>query len=165
MNSTYSSSGPPKFNSNKHSLLRKLTKIITFKDDTGATPIYVQYKNADISNYLQLKTTSSQVYFPENSVIQSTHFFHLPLSSSPPAETQAHTHLNLQSARLFFFDSDCSAIFTKMISPFSIQITLLSSTVNWIYPMTFRTYKHPLKKPHHPPLIPYLQTKMPPPFR
>ena len=113
MNSTYSSSGPPKFNSNKHSLLRKLTKIITFKDDTGATPIYVQYKNADISNYLQLKTTSSQFYFPENSVIQSTHFFHLPLSSSPPAETQAHTHLNLQSARLFFFDSDCSAIFTK----------------------------------------------------
>ena len=79
LSSTNSTSVPPKFNSYKYALLRKFTKIINFKADTGATGKYIQDKDAVILYNLQSKNTVPWVFLHNNYVIQPKHSGHLPI--------------------------------------------------------------------------------------
>ena len=117
LNSLYSTSFPPKFNSYKHVLLSKSAKIITLKADTGTTANHIWDKYIIILKKPQQRTTGPRVLLPENSIIWTILTGHLPLSTLPSAATQFHAYINLNSSSLLSIgqlcDSYCSTFFTK----------------------------------------------------
>ena len=113
LNSTYSTSVPPKFNSYKHTLLRKSANIINLKDDTGSTWNYIRDKDTIIFKNLQPKTYNHrppspppwQHRYPTNTFLIFTSLNVTPTSHTNPRISKYQEHyppFNMKTLKLWF---------------------------------------------------------------
>ena len=87
LNSTNSTSAPHKLNAYKHALLRKITNIITFKDNIGSTGNYIWDKYKVILNNIQPPNTAPELASLKTplsnqhilTIYLSRHYQHQPL--------------------------------------------------------------------------------------